>query len=155
MTRRSPRSHLAGGDHLRAVGVAEERELRSEPLAGPLDDPLAAPQPLRRLRDAGGLGALPWYPLGSDFTATESALAVVLGALGDLQGDRRALAAAGESLPRVKDGVQGRRTGRQGADVVPRLRAKVDSLREVTETEVQDFMAGLQARLRRVGANWD
>jgi len=45
-----------------------------------------------RLEASGALEALPWFPLGSDFTDAESALAVALGVLGDLQGDRRALA---------------------------------------------------------------
>jgi acyl-CoA hydrolase len=44
-----------------------------------------------RLEGSGGLAELPWYPLGSDFTAAESALAIGLGALGELQGDRKAL----------------------------------------------------------------
>lgn len=45
-----------------------------------------------RLAGSGALRALPWYPLGSDFTEVESTLAIGLGMLGELAGDRRALA---------------------------------------------------------------
>jgi len=45
-----------------------------------------------RLRASGALGALPWFPLGSDFSEAESALAVALGMLADLQGERGELA---------------------------------------------------------------
>jgi acyl-CoA hydrolase len=39
-----------------------------------------------RLRASGALAQLPWYPLGSDFTAVESTLAIALGLLGDVNG---------------------------------------------------------------------
>jgi acyl-CoA hydrolase len=41
-----------------------------------------------RFAGAGLLGRLPWYPLGSDLTEEESALAIALGALADQRGDR-------------------------------------------------------------------
>ncbi len=40
-----------------------------------------------RLRAAGVLAHLPWYPLGSDFTAVESTLAIGLGLLGEINGN--------------------------------------------------------------------
>jgi acyl-CoA hydrolase len=46
----------------------------------------------RRLGETGRLAALPWYPLGSDFTEVESTLAIALGMLGEINGDRRAMA---------------------------------------------------------------
>src|SRR5690606_35747668 len=48
----------------------------------------------RTLRAAGLVEALPWYPLGSDFTAVEAELTVALGALGEQQGRLPALAPA-------------------------------------------------------------
>ena len=64
----------------------------------------------------------------------------------------------GRTLPRTRTASLALAEGvleAAAADVVPRLRAKVDSLREVTEAEVQVFLAGFLARLRRVGAIWD
>jgi len=50
------------------------------------------PQALRRALAADGLlGALPFYPLGTDLTDTEAELAVALEYLAQLQGDTRAL----------------------------------------------------------------
>lgn len=43
------------------------------------------------IADTGLLADLPFYPLGSDFTPEEAELAVALGALSDLQGNRREL----------------------------------------------------------------
>jgi hypothetical protein len=45
------------------------------------------------LADADLLDALPFYPLGSDFTTVEAALAVALEALAQQQGDYRGLLA--------------------------------------------------------------
>ena len=44
-----------------------------------------------RLAAADVLEWLPWYPLGTDFTETEAALVIALGALADARGDRQAL----------------------------------------------------------------
>jgi acyl-CoA hydrolase len=69
--------------------------------AGKLEGDFAIPERCRnnrpdaleaRLRASGALGALPWFPLGSDFSEVESALAVALGLLADLRGERRELA---------------------------------------------------------------
>ena len=48
----------------------------------------------RALRGAGLLAALPYFPLGSDFTAVEAELAVALDALADRQGNWPALTGA-------------------------------------------------------------
>ncbi|MFU8814748.1 MAG: acetyl-CoA hydrolase/transferase C-terminal domain-containing protein [Pseudomonadales bacterium] len=56
------------------------------------------PDTLRQsLADAGVLGALPFYPLGTDLTAVEAELAVALEFLAQLQGDTRALLAQGRA----------------------------------------------------------
>ena len=64
----------------------------------------------------------------------------------------------GRTLPRTRTASLALADGvleAAAADVVPRLREKVDSLREVTEAEVRSFSRGFLARLRRVGAIWD
>jgi acyl-CoA hydrolase len=78
-------------DWLRAQAVA----------AGKLEPGYAIPAAFRdntpealeaRLAASGALDRLPWYPLGSDFTEAESTLAIALGLLGEINGDRRTMA---------------------------------------------------------------
>ena len=64
----------------------------------------------------------------------------------------------GRTLPRTRtaslalaDGV----LGNASVDAAQHLRAKVDSLRGVSDADVEVFLGGLLARLRRVGAVWD
>ncbi len=68
--------------------------------AGKLEHGYQIPSPYRqnlpaalagRLASANKLALLPWYPLGTDFTETEAALVIALGALAAARGDRKAL----------------------------------------------------------------
>jgi DEAD/DEAH box helicase domain-containing protein len=64
----------------------------------------------------------------------------------------------GRTLPRTRTAALALPDGVLAAaarDTTERLRAKVDPLREVGEAEVEVFLAGFLARLRRVGAVWD
>ena len=87
------------------LGIADARfqeDLRRRAVkAGKLDRRYRIPARYRRntpehLQDgldrAGLLGALPWYPVGADFTREEAELAVALAALGEQRGSFRALA---------------------------------------------------------------
>jgi DEAD/DEAH box helicase domain-containing protein len=64
----------------------------------------------------------------------------------------------GRTLPRTRTASLALADGvleAAAADAAQRLRAKVDSLRGVIEAEVEVFLGGFLARLRRVGAIWD
>jgi DEAD/DEAH box helicase domain-containing protein len=64
----------------------------------------------------------------------------------------------GRALPRTRTASLALRDGvlRAASDYATQhLRAKIDSLRGVTESDVEVFLGGFLARLRRVGAIWD